>query len=77
MQDIGFGFMKDEHGHVVLHSNYSAYNSWMWLIEHRQRILDAEGIPDDGVLRHHVKTVLKNIENDIMGLMIGAQKHRA
>ena len=69
LQDIGLGFIKDEQGHVVLHSNFSAHQSWMWLIEHCRRILDAEGLPDDVLLRHHMPTALKNIENDLVKLM--------
>ena len=68
-QDIGFGFIKDEQGHVFLHSDYAAFQSWKWLKEHRQRILDAEGLPDDAVLQLHMPTALKNIENDLVKLM--------
>ena len=69
LQDIGLGFIKDEQGHVVLHSNFSAPQSWMWLMEHRQRILDAEGLPDDAILRHHMPTALKNIEKYFVELI--------
>ena len=49
-QSISRGFTKDEHGNIVMQSNFSLLKSWMWLIEHRQRILDAAGIPEDGVI---------------------------
>ena len=57
LRNFIIGFQKSEDGtHVVMQNGWSQLRSWMWLIEHRDRILRTHSIPNHGVIMGHAIT---------------------
>ena len=68
--EVALGFTKEHAtGHIVLLDSWSMVRSFMWLLGHRQRVLQKHGLQENAVLDWRLGEAQKNIANEIRSLL--------
>ena len=64
LKELGYGFTRDENGFIVMQPKETMRRAWMWLKNHRHRILNEHKLAMDAFICGHIIIAIKNIKKE-------------